>query len=193
MDNVSEPVTVIVTRVIRSGSEAAFEDALKAFIPTALAFPGHLGVHMLRPAPGGREYGAVLKFRERRDWDALLASPEYAAFLGEIEPHIEGPQKVVTLSGLESWFTPLGANMTQVPPRWKMAVVTWIGVSMTVVVVNLALAWPGFDWPGWLLYLVSNALVVVALTWGVMPVLSHAFRGWLLPASVRAHVPSPER
>src|SRR3954452_22105766 len=102
MEDVNEPITVIITRLVRVGSESAFEDAVKAFIPTALAFPGHLGVHMLRPAPGGREYGAVLKFRSRQDWDAFLRSPEYASFLAEIQAHLEGLQQVETFSGLES-------------------------------------------------------------------------------------------
>src|SRR5438132_1759297 len=53
MDQANEAVTVIITRVVRPGSEAAFEDALRAFIPKSIAFPGHLGVHMLRPTPGG--------------------------------------------------------------------------------------------------------------------------------------------
>src|SRR5206468_11995671 len=123
--------------------------------------PGHLGVHMLRPPPGGHEYGAVVQFRSRKDWEAFLRSPEYASFLHEIEAYLEAPQQVETLCGLESWFTPLGARSTQVPPRWKMALVTFIGVCMMVYVVNIALSWPGYEWPTWLRFLVSNALVVV--------------------------------
>ena len=61
MDNAAESVTVIVTRVIKPGSESAFEDVVKAFIPKALAFPGHLGVHMLRPSAGERSYGCPSK------------------------------------------------------------------------------------------------------------------------------------
>src|SRR5436190_16386463 len=118
MENANEPVTVIVTRRVREGSEAAFEGAVKAFIPKALGFPGHLGVHMLRPSPGERDYGAVLKFRAQQDWAAFHDSPEYAAFLTEIEPYLKEPQGVETLCGLESWFTPLGARTTRVPPRW---------------------------------------------------------------------------
>src|SRR5438309_2711337 len=118
MANANEPVTVIITRIVRAGSESAFEDAVKAFIPKALAFPGHLGVHMLRPPPGEQDYGAVLKFRSQSDWGAFLQSPEYLGFLAEIEPYLERPQGVETLCGLESWFTPMGERVTRVPPRW---------------------------------------------------------------------------
>lgn len=85
----NEPVSVIITRVVREGSEGAFEDAIKAFIPKSLAFPGHLGVHMLRPPAGERDYAAVIKFRSEREWDAFRRSPEYLAFLAEIEPLLE--------------------------------------------------------------------------------------------------------
>ena len=136
-------------------------------------------MHILRPAPGERVYGAVLKFRLPQDWTAFQQSPEYMSFLTVIEPLIEGPQQVETMCGLESWFTPIGERVTRVPPRWKMAVVTWIGVSFVVLFVNLGLSW----WPPelleWLRFLVSNALVVAVLTWAVMPLLSHLFRKWL--------------
>src|SRR5204863_3021460 len=102
MEHANDPITVIITRLVRAGSESAFEDAVKAFIPKALAFPGHLGVHMLRPPPGEREYGAVLKFRSQEDWDAFRTSAEYLAFLGLIGSFLEGPQQEDTLCGLES-------------------------------------------------------------------------------------------
>jgi antibiotic biosynthesis monooxygenase (ABM) superfamily enzyme len=98
--NVNEPVTVIITRLVRGGSEAAFEDAVRAFIPKSLAFPGHLGVHMLRPPPGEREFGAVLKFRAQQDWAAFRNSHAYLSFLARIEPYLESPQGVETLPGL---------------------------------------------------------------------------------------------
>jgi antibiotic biosynthesis monooxygenase (ABM) superfamily enzyme len=183
MENANAPTTVVITRVVRAGSESAFEDAVKAFIPQALAFPGHLGVHMLRPSPGERSYGAVLKFRSQQDWTAFRQTPGYLLFLVEIEPFLEGPQQEDTLCGLESWFTPLGERMTRVPPRWKMALVTWLGVCFAVYVVGLALSWWPPEWLGWLRFLVINALVVMILTWSVMPVLNRLFRSWLHPIS----------
>ena len=180
MGNASESVTVIVTRLVREGSEASFEDAVKAFIPKSLAFPGHLGVHMLRPPPGEQEYGAVLKFRAQGDWVAFQKSDEYLAFLEAIRPFLEKPQDVETLSGLESWFTPLGARVLLVPPRWKIATVTWVGVCITVFVVNSAFSLFNQSWPMLVNLLVVNAMVVAGLTWIVMPLLTRLFRRWLI-------------
>jgi antibiotic biosynthesis monooxygenase (ABM) superfamily enzyme len=183
--SVHEPVTVIITRLVRDGCEAAFENAVKAFIPKSLAFPGHLGVHMLRPAPGARDYGAVLKFHAQQDWAAFQHSPGYLSFLAEIEPYLERPQGVETLCGLESWFTPLGADVLQVPPRWKIAVVTWIGVCLSVFVVNTFFSLFNEAWPMFVNLLASNAVIVAGLTWIVMPALTWFFQRWLSPAGVR--------
>src|SRR5438045_3727743 len=127
MDTSAKPVTVVITRAVLPGSEQAFEEAVKAWVPEALAFPGHLGVHMLRPPPGGREYGAVLKFRTQAEWEAFRLAPEYLHFRTRIRPYLVDEPRVETECGLESWFTTLGSPVLRVPPRWKMAVVTWLG------------------------------------------------------------------
>jgi len=179
MEDANESITVIVTRVVREGDEQAFENAVRAFIPKSLAFPGHLGVHMLRPSPGERSFGAVLKFRSHHDWYAFRQSAEYLGFLAEIVPLLEGPQQEETSCGLESWFTPLGQRVTRVPPRWKMAFVTWLGVCIGVYVVNVGLSWWPSDWLGWLKFFVVNGLVVVLLTWAIMPNLTRLVSQWL--------------
>jgi uncharacterized protein len=179
VESENEPVTVIITRAVREGSEAAFEIAVKAFIPESLAFPGHLGVHMLRPPPGARDYGAVLQFRTRQDWADFQQSSVYLSFLGEIEPYLEMPPGVETLCGLESWFTPLGAKVLRTPPRWKIAIVTWIGVCLSVFVVNSCFSFFNQNWPMLVNLLVSNAVIVAGLTWIVMPALTWLFERWL--------------
>jgi len=181
MDSAAEPVSVIISRKVRAGSEAAFEATVKDWIPKATAFPGHLGVSMLRPPPGGKEYGAILKFRSQADWEAFQHWPDYLQFLAGVEPMLESVPDVQSLSGLESWFTPLGAQVTRVPPRWKQFAVTWLGVC----VMGLALAYlyapltAGLPWA--VSFLIGNAIAVSGLTWVVMPALSWAFRPWLLP------------
>jgi antibiotic biosynthesis monooxygenase (ABM) superfamily enzyme len=70
-------VTVTIRRRVKAGREAAFEDALREFIPHSLRFPGHLGVQILQPAPGATpEWVVVIKFQCRRDYDGFRHSPE---------------------------------------------------------------------------------------------------------------------
>ncbi len=178
-----EPVTIVITRTVLKGSEQAFEEAVKGWMPKSLAYPGHLGVQMLRPMPGSRDYGAVLKFRSREEWQSFLRSPEYQQFVETVRPLLESEPQIETASGLESWFTPLGAHVVRVPPRWKMALVTWIGVCFTVYVVSLLFTPVTGQWPWFLGFITINAGVVAGLTWMVTPLLNCLFRAWLLPTT----------
>jgi antibiotic biosynthesis monooxygenase (ABM) superfamily enzyme len=177
--NDGRPMTVIITRAVRKGSEEVFEATLRAFIPKSLTFPGHLGVFMLRPPPGGREFGAVLQFRSQKVWQSFQRWPQYQMFLAEIEQYLQMPARTKSLSGLETWFTPLGADFLRTPPRWKIAFVTWIAVCISVYVVKSLFSLFDQNWPTFVSLLVSNAVIVAALTGAVMPVLSWLFRRWL--------------
>jgi len=177
-------ITVVITRAVREGSEEAFEATLRAFIPKSLTFPGHLGVFMLRPPPGGREFGAVLQFRSQEAWQGFQRWPQYQTFLAEVKPYLQVPARTESLCGLETWFTPLGSDVLQTPPHWKIAFVTWIGVCISVSVVNSVFSLFDQSWPMFVNLLVSNAVIVAALTWAVMPVLSWLFRRWLSPSNV---------
>lgn len=174
------PVTVVITRVPRAGCEEAFEAAVREWVPRTREFPGHMGVLVLRPAHGGREYGAVMRFRSHRDWAAFQEWPDYLQFLAGLRPLLESDPEVRAVPGLEFWFTPAaGAKV----PRWKMAVVTWVGVCLVVLCVSQLLAPLAGVWPWLIGFLVGNALVVAGLTWIVMPVLARLFRRWLRPTA----------
>lgn len=177
----SDPVTVVITRAVKAGREAAFEAAVRAWVAEALTFPGHLGVHMLRPPPGGREYGAVLKFASADHWAAFRDDARYQAFLAAVRDHLEADPRVETATGLESWFTPPGAAPV-VPPRWKVALVSWAGVNLTALVLTYTLSPLTRGWPWGLAFVTFNAAVVAGLTWVVMPPLSRALRPWFEPA-----------
>jgi antibiotic biosynthesis monooxygenase (ABM) superfamily enzyme len=65
-------------------------------------------------------------------------------------------------------------------PRYKLAVVTWLG-AYVVITLSLAVLGPTIAaWPLALRTLVLSALMVVALTWLVMPILTRLLRGWLV-------------
>ncbi|HEY0982015.1 antibiotic biosynthesis monooxygenase [Schlesneria sp. DSM 10557] len=177
----ADTITVLVTRRIRDGGDDAFEDALKQWIPRLTRFPGHLGVQMLRPLQGDREYGAVITFRSTQDWEAFQQSSDYRQFLEEIKPLLDTNPGFVTANGLESWFLPPEDRGASLPPRWKMAIVTWMGVSFTVYTVTTLLAPYLSNWPWLPRFLLSNACVVSVLTWCVMPALTSVFRSWLSP------------
>ena len=84
-------------------------------------------MHFLYPPPGSAstEYGLMRSFASAHDRDAFYNSPLFKDWLARIEPMVEGKSTRRQLSGLEAWFRDGGEPM---PPRWKMALLTWPAV-----------------------------------------------------------------
>lgn len=77
------------------------------------------------------------------------------------------------------------------PPRYKLALLSWAG-AYAVITLILAVLGPAMaPWPLPLRTLLLSVLMVVAMTWLVMPSLTRLFRGWLTPASARSASPAP--
>ena len=145
-----------------------------------------MGVHIMRPAPGSgsREYGIVRKFNSRDALSAFRTSPEYMAWNQTALDLIEGDGRVEELTGLESWFTLPGAIMHPLP-KWKMAVVTLLGVFPTSLLLEKTVGRGMLDWPPPLRSLVFAVLMVTILTWVVMPVLTRVLHSWFNPEEKR--------
>ena len=75
----------------------------------------------------------------------------------------------------EAWFR----SPHRPPPKWKMAVATFIGVFPVAMLLNLALGPAIRSWPFLLSNALFNACVVILLTWLVMPLVTRALHGWL--------------
>jgi antibiotic biosynthesis monooxygenase (ABM) superfamily enzyme len=180
--NDDAPLTVTINRRVKPGREAAFEEALREFIPQALQFPGHLGVQVLRPTPGpGREWVVVIKFQSRTHYAAFRTSPEYTAWCAQLLELLEAEPVYNEQCGLESWFALPEATSQPVLPHWKMALATWVGVNVATISLALLLAPVVGNWPLVPQMLFVNALVVVLLTWVIMPLLTRLLRPWLYP------------
>ncbi|PQV62661.1 hypothetical protein B1R32_12510 [Abditibacterium utsteinense] len=179
----SEPVTVQIIRVVRPGSEAAFEAALHEFIASSLVGPDQDGVHVLRPAPGSgsREYGILRRFQSARARDEFYHSALFARWQKTVAPLVEGAPRYETLSGLETWFALPGNVPIVPPPRWKMALVTLLAVFPLSLVLQKLVAPQIHSWHSLLQYLTISSCMVVMLTWVLMPNLTRLLQGWIHP------------
>jgi antibiotic biosynthesis monooxygenase (ABM) superfamily enzyme len=73
----------------------------------------------------------------------------------------------------------VGSPHSSPPPRHKLALLTWLG-AYPVITLILALLGPAIvQWPLALRTLVMSVLMVVTLTWLVMPGLTRVLRPWL--------------
>lgn len=79
------------------------------------------------------------------------------------------------------------------PPRHKMALLTWAGAWGLITLILWLLGPVTATWPLPLRTLVISVLMVLGLTWVVIPNLTRFFAGWLAPtrpAAARQHRPA---
>ena len=174
------PIHVAITRRVRAGSEEEFQRGLREFFQTSFGHIGVQGASMLIPAPGSesREYGILRSFADEKERDAFYKSPMFAEWEAKARALTEGEPVYRQLHGLEAWF-----RSPTPPPRWKMAVGTFIGVFPTAMILTLTLGPAIKDWSFVPRNAVFNACVVVCLTWLVMPIVTRVLRPWLHPTS----------
>lgn len=174
-------VAVLTLRRVKRGHENDFESALHDFIAASFHTEGQLGVHVVRPAPGSpsREYGIVRRFSDARSRDRFYQSDLFKSWEQRIAKLTEGGPVRQELSGLEAWFSLPGQTGAAQPPRWKMAIVTVLGVwPVSILVPWLLLPLVANLYP-WLQAFVIAVGIVVVLTWAVMPMLVKLLRPWL--------------
>ena len=68
---------------------------------------------------------------------------------------------------------------TAQPPRYKQALVTWLGAYPVITLILWALGPVMQSWPFAVRTLVVSFLMVSALTWLVLPVLMRGFHRWM--------------
>jgi antibiotic biosynthesis monooxygenase (ABM) superfamily enzyme len=66
------------------------------------------------------------------------------------------------------------------PPRYKLALLTWAGAYAVITLLLTVLGPAMATWPLGLRTLVLSALMVVLLTWLVVPALTRLLRNWLM-------------
>ncbi|MDX1519083.1 MAG: antibiotic biosynthesis monooxygenase [Gammaproteobacteria bacterium] len=173
------PVTIIVKRRPKPGMEKEFEEVMTGTTRDAMKFPGHLGVNIIRPTSPGDYYRIVFKFDSMRNYIAWESSAVREEWLRRYAEVTLGDDEQEILSGLETWFTLPGGQAVVPPPKHKMAIIIWISIFPLSIAVNYALR-PLLDGLHiiWQIGIISLVLVLL-MTYAVMPVMSKLFHRWL--------------
>ena len=176
-------VTVLISRNVRAGCEPDFERVTSALMQAASGFEGYLGAQLVHPGDDPEVedamYHIVLAFDSQAHLDGWHDSPDRLRGLAATAPFIEGGDpRIKPVSGLGLWFR--SAQLS--PPRWKVAVVTWLGICPTVYVLFLLTSDLLKSW-----YLLPRTVlltlaVVIVMTWVVAPQLTRLLRPWLFSA-----------
>jgi uncharacterized protein len=175
-------VHVAIIRQVKPGMEQPFEDALREFARESLGAPGVTGVHMIGPVPSSirGEYGILRSFESEAACETFYDSEMFRRWEEDATKFVIGGWTRRRLHGLDAFF--LGVRGGP-PPKWKMAVVTWLGVFPAVLVWSSVLGKSLRSLPSPLTTAIVSALVVATLAWIAMPLLTRVFSKWLSPSS----------
>ena len=174
-------VTRIARRRALPGRERDYEARVREMFRHMRASPGFQGAEMIPPHEPGGDYQVVVHFASEADLAAWDASPERAEMHGLLREVAAAEPEYRSLSGLEAWFAPAVVPASMHPPRARMALVTWRGIFPTVsfflyFVLPYIQGLPFLPRTALL-----TALIVMTMTWVVMPRLTRWMRGFLNP------------
>ena len=172
-------VTVVVSRIVFPGHEKDYDDWVRRLVAAAAEAPGNAGVTMLVPEPGKSGlYHVILRFSDAQS--VHLWETSYVRQKLSHEADVFSRRSRQEATGLETWFNIPECPELEAPPRWKMAVVTFPAVYILSIIIIPLLKLILKDVSFYLETILVAGLLVVILTWLVMPWLSrYIFRKWL--------------
>ena len=128
-----EPVKIVLERRVRPGAEPQFEQSASSFMTTASRFPGLQGSSVFNFNSTG-DYFIPLRFASQAHLDNWRSAPEVLALCKLVDSISTATDQHQVKTGFETWFSvPSRSVAPAVPPRWKMALVTWLALSPHVI------------------------------------------------------------
>jgi len=179
MTTPAAPVMRIARRRAKPGCAQAYAALVQGMFADARQVPGFLGAELIPPVGEDGEYQVVLRFASQADMDRWDRSPQRTLWHRRLRAVAEGDPEYRLLSGLEAWFALPLVPTGNPPRRWKMALLTWLGIFPTVSLLLAFVAPHLAALPFLLRTAVITGLVVLIMTWGVMPRLVPRFQRWL--------------
>ena len=176
----SDPVSVAITRRVKPGQVEAFEAWLDEIKAVAAGFDGYAGMDVVRPADADNPaYVIILRFGSYELYTAWHDSPQRAETVERSLNMTMGDPMFEEAHGLEGWFTPPAApTETARPPKYKMTILTIVGLYPLIVVIGAIVA-AVTELPVALGSLITVTIVAAVATYWVMPWITHVARHWL--------------
>jgi antibiotic biosynthesis monooxygenase (ABM) superfamily enzyme len=182
------PVTIAVSRRVKPGCEAEFEEIIAGITKAAMTFDGHLGTNIFRPINSADpEYLVIFKFDRMSNLRRWQESEVRRKWLARAETLTLCPPVIQILTGLETWFTLSTQQAIVPPPRYKIALVTWLAVFPLISVINMLFGSVLNQLPLPLRSLVLTVALVSLMTYVIMPQMTRVFARWLYPSTQQSH------
>jgi len=180
------PVTVVKTHFVKPECGEVFESKIMKMSVDISRFPGYLGVNFFRPLdPADGDYRVVIKFKTMQDRINWTNSDEYKKW-EEIEKKITiAPPRTYMVNGLETWFTLPGNRVMKPPKKERQMIVTWLAVFPVLSILTPVETMLFGGLPYLLQKMIDVAILVLLLTFIVMPLMTRIFKTFLYPEGTR--------
>ena len=183
------PVAVNVTRRVRPERVGEFEEWVSGMTDAISRFPGYLGAEVLKLGdPSDSEYHIIFKFERLSDLQRWEDSEERRDWCGRVEAFQEGPAQRPVTTCLERWFVLPPSRDALPPPRYKLVALTWLAIYPLITAVFFFFGDPLQRLPLGFRTLVVTAIIVPAMIYLVMPLMTPHFERWLYPSESREDV-----
>ena len=176
------PVTATITQTIDPACENAYEALLSGIQKEAEAFDGFLRREVIKSAAGPHlEYSHVIHFDNETNLRRWQHSSERHKWLSRMSSMAVRTTPLKVLTGLETWFTLSPGESIVPPPRYKMAIITWLAIFPLITLMSYALQPILKDLPIVVRTMAFTLVLVPLMTYLVMPRMTRLFEHWLYP------------
>jgi antibiotic biosynthesis monooxygenase (ABM) superfamily enzyme len=177
-------VTVTIARQVKPECRAEFEAFLTGVTNACGQFSGYLGSNIFRPVNADDpEYRIIFKFDRLSNLRLWESSAERQYWFEIAEPLTISLPQIQVLTGLETWFTLPGKPTITPPPRYKMALVSWLAVFPLITGISVVCQHFLGVLPLVLRVAFVTAIAVPTMTYLLMPQMTRLFAWWLYPVT----------
>lgn len=169
----------VVRRRAKPGCAQAYEALVREMFVDARRFPGYLSAELLPPEDATGDYQIIQRFSTTADLETWNASAERAGWMEKLALVAEGDPEYRLLHGLDAWFAPAEVAVTKMPARWRMTMVSWLGIFPTVSLLLYFVAPILATLPFLLRTAVLTALVAILMSYVIMPRLTRWLAFWI--------------
>jgi hypothetical protein len=176
MADMSDPVTVSVTRHVDPSRSNEMLAWVQAGTSLAEKFDGFLGSGWVRPSEDSADWHMLYRFADAASLAAWEASPQRDWWIEAAQGRIEAT-RVERRTGIEGWFDEPASVTTSVadpapaPPRWKQMVTIFLVFLPLSLVANWVASHTIAGWP-----LVPRVVLVTTV---MTPLMTYVFLPWI--------------
>ncbi|WP_413111754.1 antibiotic biosynthesis monooxygenase [Thaumasiovibrio sp. DFM-14] len=186
MEDKYNSISVVVDRKVLPGKLEEFKGYIENIIDASSKYSGYLGTDVINPE-GENRYIIVFRFLSKKELDHWTASEERDFWIKKIDQVIEKATQPISLTGMERWFVVSNSSDFVPPPRYKMAIVTYLAIAPTLMIFDLLFGQYFASLPRYLIFFATSPFIVALMTYAVMPMMTKVCNSFLYSKAKPKH------